>query len=158
MTVAFVGKYTPRELRPYQLEAVAAVHEAWGRDVRRPAVVLPTGTGKSTVIAQIAVDARARGLRVAMLAHRGELLGQMADSVLAVDPHGPRPGIVQAGLDESTEAIIAGSFQTLVNAERRHRIGRRDIILCDEAHHLPAETYTGAVSYTHLTLPTKRIV
>lgn len=145
MTVAFVGKYIPRELRPYQLEAVAAVHEAWGRDLRRPAVVLPTGTGKSTVIAQIAVDARARGLRVAMLAHRGELLHQMADSVLAVDPHGPRPGIVQAGLDESGEAIIAGSFQTLVNAERRYRIGRRDIILCDEAHHLPAETYTGVV-------------
>ena len=30
MTVAFVSKYTPRELRGYQLEAVAAVHEAWG--------------------------------------------------------------------------------------------------------------------------------
>ena len=145
MTVAFVSKYTPRELRGYQLEAVAAVHEAWGSGTRRPAVVLPTGTGKSTVIAQIAVDARARGLRVAMLAHRGELLHQMADSVLAVDPHGPRPGIVQAGLDESSEAIIAGSFQTLAGAERRHRIGRRDIILCDEAHHLPAETYTGVV-------------
>lgn len=142
---AFLTKAVPRELRPYQLEAVAAVHEAWGRDLRRPAVVLPTGTGKSTVIAQIAVDARARGLRVAMLAHRGELLGQMADSVLAVDPHGPRPGIVQAGLDESTEAIIAGSFQTLVNAERRHRIGRRDIILVDEAHHAPAETYTAVM-------------
>lgn len=142
---AFLTKAVPRELRPYQLEAVAAVHEAWGRDLRRPAVVLPTGTGKSTVIAQIAVDARARGLRVAMLAHRGELLGQMADSVLAVDPHGPRPGIVQAGLDESSEAIIAGSFQTLVNAERRHRIGRRDIILVDEAHHAPAETYTAVM-------------
>lgn len=142
---AFLTKAVPRELRTYQLEAVAAVHEAWGRDVRRPAVVLPTGTGKSTVIAQIAVDARARGLRVAMLAHRGELLGQMADSVLAVDPHGPRPGIVQAGLDESTEAIIAGSFQTLVNAERRHRIGRRDVILVDEAHHAPAETYTAVL-------------
>jgi len=132
----------PRELRGYQTEAVAAVHAAWGSGTRRPAVVLPTGTGKSTVIAQIAADARARGLRVAMLAHRGELLHQMADSVLAVDPAGPRPGIVQAGLDESSEAIIAGSFQTLVNAERRHRIGRRDILLIDECHHSPAATYT----------------
>ena len=143
VTVATAAQ--PRILRPYQVEAVEAVYHAWSQGIRRPAVVAATGLGKSSMIAQIAVDARARGLRVAMLAHRGELLHQMADSVLAVDPHGPRPGIVQAGLDESSEAIIAGSFQTLAGAERRHRIGRRDIILCDEAHHLPAETYTGVV-------------
>lgn len=142
---AFLVKALPRELRGYQTEAVAAVRDAWATGTYRPAVVLPTGTGKSTVIAKLAVDARAAGLRVAMLAHRGELLGQMADSVLAVDPHGPRPGIVQAGLDESSGAIIAGSFQTLVNAERRARIGRRDIILVDEAHHAPAETYTAVL-------------
>ncbi len=142
---AFLTKAVPRTLRGYQLEAVEAVYHAWSQGIRRPAVVAATGLGKSSMIAKIAVDARARGLRVAMLAHRGELLGQMADSVLAVDPHGPRPGIVQAGLDESTEAIIAGSFQTLVNAERRHRIGRRDVILVDEAHHAPAETYTAVL-------------
>lgn len=143
MTVATAAQ--PRILRPYQIEAVEAVRNAWAAGTRRPAVVAATGLGKSTMIAQLAVDARAAGLRVAMLAHRGELLGQMADSVLAVDPRGRRPGIVQAGLDESSEAIIAGSFQTLVNAERRLRIGHRDIILCDEGHRAAAPTYAGVL-------------
>ncbi len=63
----------PRELRPYQTEAVTAVQAAWtAHNMSRPAVVLPTGTGKSTVIAELAADARRRGARVILLAHRGE--------------------------------------------------------------------------------------
>lgn len=135
----------PRRLRPYQTEAVAAIRNAWSEGTRRPAIAMATGLGKSSTIARIAVDARAAGLRVAMLAHRGELLHQMADTVVAVDPAGPRPGIVQAGLDESGEAIIAGSFQTLVSVERRHRIGRRDILLVDEGHRAAAPTYAGVL-------------
>lgn len=132
---------TPRVLRPYQSEAVDAVHSAWKSSMLRPAVVLPTGSGKSSVIAKLAVEARGRRQRVAMLAHRGELLQQMADSVRSVDPYGHKVGIVQGTRRETSAEIVSASFQSLGTVKALRDLGRRDIILCDEAHHLPAKTY-----------------
>lgn len=137
----------PRQLRPYQTEAVEAVEAYWTNSADReadrhtPVVVLPTGTGKSTVIASLAVRWRAAGYRVAMLAHRRELLDQMAASVAMVDPDGERVGIVQADRDDPSTAIVAASFQTLQNQARLDSLGRRDVILVDEVHHSTAETY-----------------
>ncbi|AWY06534.1 DNA helicase [Gordonia phage Trine] len=147
----------PRQLRPYQIEAVDAVQAAWTvHGISRPAVVLPTGTGKSTVIAKLAADARAQGGRVVMLAHRGELLDQMAASVSAVDPSGEPVGIVAAERDEPETAIVAASFQTLAKARRLRSLGHRDVVLVDEAHHAPAKTYRGVLDslgcFGHATL------
>ena len=90
----------PRQLRPYQLEAAAGVESAWtgtGRDRNpRVAVVLATGCGKSSVISHLATRARAQGKRVLLLAHRTELLEQMADTCGVVEPGGERVGIVAA--------------------------------------------------------------
>ncbi|AWY05477.1 DNA helicase [Gordonia phage Morrissey] len=136
----------PRQLRPYQTEAVMAVQSAWTvHNLSRPAVVLPTGTGKSTVIAKLAADARANGGRVIMLAHRGELLDQMAASVGYVDPAGEPVGIVAADRDEPRAAIVAASFQTMTKTRRLHSVGDRDVILVDEAHHAPAKSYRGVL-------------
>lgn len=134
-----------RELRPYQEEAVDCVLEEWGRDVRRTAVVLPTGTGKSTVIAALAAEAARMGLPVVMLAHRAELLDQMAQTVGEVAPDLPPVGIVRADQDESDAQIVAASFQTLVNENRRLRIGPRRVLLVDETHHVAAESYRRVV-------------
>jgi superfamily II DNA or RNA helicase len=136
---------TPRQLRPYQREAADAVYHAWGSDTRRTAVVLPTGTGKSSVIATVAAESARRGLRVAMLAHRGELLDQMADTVPTVDPDLPRPGIVRAEHDQSDAQIIAASFQTLTNGARLDGVGARRVILVDEVHHVSASSYRKVV-------------
>lgn len=136
----------PRQLRPYQTEAVTAVQAAWtAHNMSRPAVVLPTGTGKSTVIAKLAVDARANGGRVIMLAHRGELLDQMAASITHVDPAGEPVGIVAADRDEPDTAIVAASFQTMAKARRLASVGHRDVVLVDEAHHAPAKSYRGVL-------------
>lgn len=135
-----------RQLRGYQVEAVEAVEAAWAAGTRRPAVVLPTGSGKSTVIASLASRARARGQRVVMLAHRGELLGQMADSVAQVEPAGQRVGLVQAAVRQVGAEIVSASFQSLGNLKRIHELGRRDILLCDEAHHAPAKSFTNVLN------------
>lgn len=126
----------PRTLRPYQAEAVDAVTAYWGtldRERYTPVVVLPTGTGKSTVIAKLAVDAHYAGLRVLMLAHRRELLDQMAASVNAVAPDLTRVGIVQGERNSPTADIVAASFQTLTaNPARLDALGRREVVLVDE--------------------------
>lgn len=135
----------PRVLRPYQREAVSAVMSEWGSETRRTAVVLPTGTGKSTVIAQLAIESARMGLRVAMLAHRGELLDQMADTICEVDPTLPRAGIVRAEQNECEAQIVAASFQTLANSTRHAALGHRDVILVDETHHVTADSYRRVV-------------
>lgn len=135
----------PRELRPYQKEAVSAVIEYWQRPSEKerwtPCVVLPTGTGKSTVIAQLAVIAAGAGLRVLLLAHRRELLDQMLDSVEAVAPGRFSTGVVQGDRNEPDAQIVAGSFQTLASAPRLESVGKRDVVLVDEMHHSTAPTY-----------------
>lgn len=125
----------PRTLRPYQAEAVESVLSHWGSETRRTAVVLPTGTGKSTVIATVAAEAARLGLRVVMLAHRAELLDQMAQTVGQVDPTLPPVGIVRAETDESDAQIIAASLQTLTNESRHAKVGTRQVVLWDEVHH-----------------------
>ncbi|QIG58973.1 DNA helicase [Gordonia phage AnClar] len=134
---------TPRELRPYQTEAVDAVLSDWAANTRRVGVVLPTGAGKSTVIAALAVHAYRRGRRVVMLAHRGELLQQMLDAVHAVDPTIPLDdlGTVRAEHDDHHAAIVAATLQTLAHAHRRNALGQRDVILWDEVHHAGAAGY-----------------
>lgn len=137
----------PRELRPYQTEAVDAVWESWGNPAPcNPVVVLPTGTGKSTVIATLATRARACGYRVVLLAHRQELLDQMAASVMAVDPSGQHVGIVQGTRDDPSTDIVAASFQTLQNDARLESLGPRQVVLVDEMHHSTAETYMGVLA------------
>lgn len=136
----------PRALRPYQAEAVTAVQSAWTvHGISRPAVVLPTGTGKSTVIAKLAADARAAGGRVILLAHRGELLDQMAASVGYVDPTGEPVGVMDKDRKEPDTAIVAASFQTMAKAANLRAVGQRDVVLVDEAHHAPAKSYRGVL-------------
>ena len=59
--------------RPYQYEAVAALLAATARGIRRPLLVLPTGTGKTIVFALLVQRRHGRSL---ILAHRDELIQQ----------------------------------------------------------------------------------
>ena len=133
------------ELRGYQKEAIQAVLDAHARGIKRPAVVLPTGTGKSLTMAGLAMDARAKGLRVLFLAHRGELLRQLRDSVHKLDPT-QEVGMVQAMTREYSPDIVVASVDTLASKVDHHTpLGRRDLILVDEAHHYAAVTYLEAI-------------
>ena len=66
-------------LRPYQQKAVDSVRDHLMTKATNPCVVLPTGTGKSVVLGEIANLAVNRGgSRVLVLAHVKELLEQNA--------------------------------------------------------------------------------
>lgn len=60
-------------LRPYQREAVSATLDYFRRHTQPAVIVLPTGAGKSLVIAELARLARGR---VLVLAHVKELVAQ----------------------------------------------------------------------------------
>ncbi|UXE04426.1 DNA helicase [Mycobacterium phage Funsized] len=132
----------PRELRGYQTDAANAVERRWASGTRRTGVVLPTGSGKSTVIGEVARRALDRGERVVALAHRGELLDQMRRDFIAVAPqYADRTGIVRAETDDSHADVVFATLQTLATAHRREALGHRDVILWDEVHHAGAEGF-----------------
>lgn len=126
------------QLRDYQIEAVDAVEEAAQRGVRRPLVVLPTGTGKTVVFAELIRRRPGRGL---ILAHREELLEQARDKVRLVIPDAD-VGVVKAERDEHERPIVVASVQTLARERRVRRLGREfGTIVVDEAHHAAAASY-----------------
>lgn len=148
----------PLILRPYQREAVAAALRAADEGVQRPAIVLPTGTGKSVVIGGLAqrhyVDSVSsgmrRGRRVVVVAHRTELIEQNADKIRRVAPH-LRVGIVKAERDQTGHDVISASVLSLVakRAGRTRMSYIRDVglVVIDEAHHAAADSYMKILSH-----------
>ncbi len=127
------------ELRPYQHEAVAAVYEHLRTRDDNPCVVIPTGGGKTPVIATVCRDAV--GLwngRVVILAHVKELLEQAADKLRTIAPDVPL-GIFSAGLKRKDlgYAVTVAGIQSIW--KRACDLGPVDLIIVDEAHMVPAE-------------------
>src|SRR5258706_4139891 len=135
-----------RRLRPYQVEAVAAIEGAWSDGMLRPAIVLPTGTGKTDVIARIATDAAGAGRRVLALAHRSELLDQITQRC---QMHAPRipVGRVQAERNQVRRPIIVAMAPTPANEKRRAQLPRPSLVICDEAHHAASPSQVAILSW-----------
>jgi len=125
-------------LRDYQAIAVDRIWQhTRAKKQSNPCVVLPTGSGKTHVIAQLCQDAVGLwGGRVLILAHVKELLQQAYDKLHAADP-GLDIGIYSAGLglkQPGSDVVIAGIQSVWKKAEE---LGRRDICIVDEAHLIP---------------------
>lgn len=144
---------TEIKLRDYQRDAIDAVFKAWADGMQRPAIVLPTGAGKTVVFSALAKEWRVRaeagwqhGRRVMILAHRDELVDQAIAKVRATMP-GVNVGKVKAGDRDYGADVIVASVQTLGTVYGM--IGRRVIeehgpvglIITDECHHATAASY-----------------
>ena len=127
------------KLRPYQQEAVNAVYEHLRTRDDNPCVVIPTGGGKTPVIATICRDAVSlwEG-RVVILAHVKELLEQAADKLRAIAPGIPM-GIYSAGLKRKDlgYAVTIAGIQSVYR--RACDLGPVDLVIVDEAHLIPPE-------------------
>jgi superfamily II DNA or RNA helicase len=134
---------TVLNLRDYQAEAIQATREAWAGGTRRPAVVLPTGAGKTVVFAHVAKIMHDRGVRTLVLAHRDELIEQAAAKLRAVAPT-LMVGIVKGARREiHGRDVIVASVQSLARPARRAELARAGVrlVIVDEAHHAVANTY-----------------
>lgn len=122
------------ELRPYQQAAVDAVYNHLRSKDNNPCIVLPTGTGKSVVIAKIVSDSVQQwNGRVLILAHVKELLEQNSGKVKAFCPDIPI-GIFSAGLKsrDTDEPVIVAGIQSVYN--KACDLGAFDLVIVDEAH------------------------
>lgn len=109
-------------LRPYQREAIDAVQTAWTEDMQRPAVVLPTGAGKTIVFSCMAAEHIAsEGTRVVILVHRDELVDQTLNKLKQMEPN-PFTGKVKATDDNIAADVMVCSVQTLAREKRLNRL------------------------------------
>lgn len=127
-------------LRWYQREACDAAWSALCSSAGNPVIVLPTGAGKSLVIAELcrAAIEQFKG-RVMVLAHRKELLDQNADKIAMLLPWGISLGIYSAGLKSrktGTDVVVAG-IQSVFR--RAQEFGERHLVLVDEVHLVPRD-------------------
>lgn len=136
-------------LRDYQRECIEALHAAWGRGVRRPAAVLPTGTGKTVIFSHLIREFLAtpgERRRVVVLAHRDELVSQARGKVLSVAP-GLSVGIVKGAVNDADAAVVCASVQTLRNPKRSAQVRDVGLVIVDEAHHATATSYLDVLDY-----------
>jgi DNA repair protein RadD len=124
------GTLTPRW---YQSEGNAAVWAYMAAKSGNPVVVLPTGAGKSLLIALLIQQALEFGGRVVVLAHRKELLQQNADEIRGLIP-GVDVGIYSAGLKSKQihNAVVVAGIQSVFR--KAEDLGRRHLVIVDEAH------------------------
>lgn len=126
-------KLTPRD---YQVEAVNSIYGYFHQGgTGHPIVAMPTGTGKSIVIAMFleSVFRAYPSQRVLVLTHVKELIQQNYDELMALWPSAPA-GINSAGLgkrDTHNRIVFAGIGSV---ARYSHLFGRVDLVLIDEAH------------------------
>lgn len=126
------------DLRWYQTESV---NSFWGflcaNPKKNPVVVIPTGGGKSLIIAKIVQDAvQTYQGRVICLAHRKELLEQNAAEIVNLLPD-LDIGIYSAGLksrDTEHDVVLAGIQSCYSKA---HIFGARQLVIVDECHLIP---------------------
>jgi DNA repair protein RadD len=123
--------------RWYQSEADDALwNSLFPYTGKNPIVVLPTGAGKSVVIAMFAERVLKADGRAIILQHRAELVKQNFEKVAALVGE-KYVGIYSAGLKQRDieQPIVLASIQSAY--DKAHLFGRRHTALVDEAHLCP---------------------
>jgi DNA repair protein RadD len=133
-------------LRDYQEECVAAHYDYFARNARgHPLFVVPTGGGKSLIIAEFikrTLDAWP-DQRVLVLTHVKELIAQNFEEFcdhVGASPWSPGrhvAGIYSAGLRrrDTDQSVLFAGIQSIYR--RADELGHFDLVLIDEAHLVP---------------------
>jgi superfamily II DNA or RNA helicase len=131
------------QLRPYQIEAEAAIRREWDTGNKRTLLVLPTGTGKTIVFCKLAENVVRDGGKVLILAHRGELLEQAADKLSRATGLGCSVEKAESSSLGEWYQVTVGSVQTLTRPKRLEAFkpDHFQAVIVDEAHHALADSY-----------------
>ncbi|QOV30985.1 DEAD/DEAH box helicase [Vibrio diabolicus] len=119
-------------LRPYQADSVKAVIHYFRKHSTPAVIVLPTGAGKSLVIAELARLAKGR---VLVLAHVKELVEQ---NHAKYEGYGLKGSIFSAGLGrkETDQQVVFASVQSVVRNLDSFK-NQFSLLVIDECHRVP---------------------
>jgi DNA repair protein RadD len=123
------------QLREYQSRSIEMLYDWMSNNKGHPCVVMPTGSGKSHVIAALCKDAIQTWpeTRILMLTHVKELIEQNAEKMRLHWPGAPL-GIYSAsvGKRQLGEPITFAGIQSV--RDKAKLIGHIDLIVIDECH------------------------
>lgn len=133
------------QLRPYQVETINAVEQAF-REFQRVLVVKPTGSGKTISFAKLAQ--RHLPGRTLILAHRDELIEQALDKIS-----------ISTGISASKEKaeyyadsiapVVVASIQTMTRRLSRWPSQHFSLVIADEAHHAISKSWQRVLNHFH---------
>jgi DNA repair protein RadD len=122
-------------LRDYQRASLDALYAYWGNNGGNGLIVLPTGSGKSLIIAALCKEILNNypSMRIGIITHVRELIAQDHKELLALWPEAPA-GIYSAGMNrrDTSHKILFMGIQSVF--KRTGKIGLFDLLLIDEAH------------------------
>ena len=126
------------QLRPYQQEAIDALYSWFMSNPSAPLIDLPTGTGKSVVIAGFVQRALTDypETRIVIATHVKELIDQNFMALMRSWPECPA-GIYSASVgrrDGRAQVCVVGIQSVYKAAEK---IGHTDLLIVDECHLMP---------------------
>lgn len=123
------------KLRPYQQDAIDLLYSWFGEHEGNPCLSMPTGSGKSWVIAELCRDVLQNWAdkRILMLTHVKELIEQNLEKMLTIWSDAP-VGVYSAGIGrrELHQPITFAGIQSVRN--RAKYIGEVDLVIVDECH------------------------
>lgn len=139
-------------LRDYQEDAVKSVLVAAERNIKRPAVVLATGGGKtivmSALIPQLQPLKKTR-TKTLVLAHKEELVKQACATISRLNPDlNVQIDMLKSKPNDSADVIV-GSVPTLVRMTRLEMYDPLEykMIVLDECHHATAGSWMKILNY-----------
>lgn len=137
---AFTERRRSLRPRPYQQAAVDAALKAFEKGELTALIQAATGAGKTIMFSLLirTLLSENPNLRIAILAHRRELVAQARDKLKSVYPEA-EIGVACSSLERKRELecnVTIGSIQTLANQAELHPF---DLIIVDEVHRLPTK-------------------
>lgn len=130
-------------LRDYQTDCVETVFSKFRSGINRQLAHLPTGSGKTIIMAAIA---KAKNCSTLILAHREELIDQARGRILDYWPEADI-GICMGDRQELDHQIIIGSVQSCSRQKRLELLQGLgiELLMIDEAHHAASDSYVAVV-------------
>lgn len=135
------------EDRAYQQRAQNDARAQFATGKRAVLLVSPTGSGKTTIAAEITVASEAKGNKIVALAHRRELIQQM---VARFRSFGLNVGA--EGLNKLAPVQVTSPHVILARGE----MPEANLVIVDEAHHYVSEQW-GRIPQTYLRVGAKLI-
>lgn len=131
-------------LRDYQEECLTTVLNEYHAGTYRQLVVLPTGSGKTVLMAAIAKQFNKKTL---IIAHREELLQQAIDKFKLFWPE-VDIGLCKAEVNEIDCQVVVGSIQSCYRPQRLAKLKEQgfDLLMIDEAHHSISDSYQSVIN------------
>lgn len=155
-------RLTPRDYQEYACQSMFKFFQDHPGENRHPIVAMPTGTGKSVVIARLLYLILSQWCtqRVLVLTHVKELIEQNYEKFVTLWPEAPA-GVFSAGLGrrDTAQNVIFGGIASVYKA--MNQFMRFDLVFVDECHLVNPEEegmYRGLFNYLRGLNPMLKIV